>query len=50
MDVWRVTEAGVATEVVTAASATEIGDGLYRYLLAAASVTVLGEYVAVVDV
>lgn len=47
VDVWRITEAGVATEVVTGGSATEIGDGLYRYGLTAVSVTDAGEYVAV---
>lgn len=46
-DVWRITEAGAATEVVAAGSATEIGDGLYRYGLSAASVTAAGEYIAV---
>ena len=47
VDVWRITEAGVATEVVTGGSATEIGDGLYRYGLSSVSVTDAGEYVAV---
>ena len=47
VDVWRITEAGVATEVVTGGAATEIGDGLYRYGLSAASVTAAGEYIAV---
>lgn len=47
VDVWRITEAGVATEVVTGGSATEIGDGLYRYGLSAASVTAAGEYISV---
>lgn len=47
VDVWRVDNAGAATEVVTAAAATEIGDGVYRYILAAGSVTVEGEYIAV---
>lgn len=46
-DVWRITEAGTATEVVSGGNATEIGDGLYRYGLSAASVTAAGEYVAV---
>lgn len=46
-DVWRITEAGTATEVVSGGSATEIGDGLYRYGLAGASVTAAGEYIAV---
>ena len=47
VDVWRITEAGVATEVVTGGAATEIGDGLYRYGLSSVSVTDAGEYVAV---
>lgn len=47
VDVWRITEAGVATEVVSGGSATEIGDGLYRYGLSAVSVSDAGEYVAV---
>lgn len=47
VDVWRITEAGVATEVVTGGAATEIGDGLYRYGLSAVSVSDAGEYVAV---
>lgn len=46
-DVWRITEAGAATEVITGGSATEIGDGLYRYGLSAASVTAAGEYIAI---
>lgn len=47
VDVWRITEAGVATEVVSGGAATEIGDGLYRYGLSAVSVSDAGEYVAV---
>jgi hypothetical protein len=47
VDVWRVTAAGTATEVVTGAAAAEVGDGLYRYQLAAGSVTTEGEYVCV---
>lgn len=35
------------TEIVTAGSATEIGDGLYRYTLSSGFVTVEGEYIAV---
>lgn len=35
------------TLIVTAASATEIGDGLYRYTLASGSVDAEGEYIAV---
>lgn len=47
VDVWRITEAGVSTQVVTGGAATEIGDGLYRYGLSAVSVSDAGEYVAV---
>jgi hypothetical protein len=42
VDVYR-----AGTEIVTAASAVEVGDGLYKYELASGSVTVVGEYVAV---
>lgn len=35
------------TQIVTGGSATEVGGGLYRYTLAAASVTVEGEYAAI---
>jgi hypothetical protein len=47
IDVWEVQKDGTAAEIVTAGSATEIGDGLYRYVLASVSVDVEGEYVAV---
>ena len=47
VDVWEHTRAGVATEIVNGGSATEIGDGLYKYVLSAASVDAIGEYVAV---
>lgn len=47
VDVWEVTKTGTATEIVTAGSATEVGDGLYTYLLASGSVDAEGEYVAV---
>lgn len=47
VDVWEITRAGVATEIVAGAAATEIGDGLYRYLLAAAAVDEPAEYIAV---
>jgi len=47
LDVWEVQRDGTATEIVTAGSATEIGDGLYRYLLAAGSVDEPAEYIAV---
>jgi hypothetical protein len=47
VDVWQITPAGTATEVVTGAAAAEVGDGLYRYQLAAGSVTAEGEYVCV---
>ena len=35
------------TEIVTAGSATEVGDGLYKYQLAAGSVNAEGHYIAV---
>jgi hypothetical protein len=47
VDVWEVTRAGTATEIVTGGSATEVGDGVYRYLLAAGSVDAEAEYIAV---
>lgn len=47
IDVWEVKKDGTATEIVTAGNATEIGDGLYLYLLAAGSVDEEGEYLAV---
>jgi hypothetical protein len=47
VDVWEVTRAGTATEIVTGGNATEIGDGVYRYLLAAGSVDAEAEYIAV---
>ena len=46
-DVWELTQAGGATEIVTAGSASEIGDGLYKYVLASGSVDAVGEYIAV---
>lgn len=42
VDVYR-----TGTEIVTAAAGVEVGDGLYKYTLVGASVTVAGEYVAV---
>ena len=46
-DVWEVQADGTAAEIVTAANATEIGDGLYRYRLVGASVDAQAEYIAV---
>ena len=46
-DVWEVEIDGSATELQSAAGATEIGDGLYRYILASGSVDAEGEYLAV---
>lgn len=46
-DVWEVELDGSATELQSAAGATEIGDGLYRYILASGSVDAEGEYLAV---
>ncbi len=47
IDVWEVQRDGTATEVVTGGSATEVGDGLYRYILVAGSVDEPAEYIAV---
>jgi hypothetical protein len=47
VDVWEITRAGVATEIVTGAAATEVGDGLYIYVLGASSVDAAAEYTAV---
>jgi hypothetical protein len=47
VDVLEITQAGVVTEIVTGAGATEIGKGLYRYQLASGSVDAAGEYIAV---
>lgn len=46
VDVYRVNTSATATQVVTGASATEVGDGLYLYQLTSGTVTVEGEYVA----
>ena len=46
-DVWEVEIDGSATELQSAAGATEIGDGLYRYILASGSVDAEGEYLCV---
>jgi len=46
VDIWEIQKDGTATEIVTGASATEIGDGLYRYLLTSGSVDAEGEYIA----
>lgn len=47
IDVWELTQAGGATEIVTAGSASEIGDGLYKYTLSSGAVDAVGEYIAV---
>lgn len=47
VDVWEIQQDGTATEIVTAGSATEIGDGLYRYILASGSVDANAEYICV---
>lgn len=44
VDVWRGSD---ATEIVTAASAVELGDGLYKYTLAGGSTGTESEYLAV---
>jgi hypothetical protein len=46
-DIWELTQAGGATEIVTGGSASEIGDGLYKYVLSSGSVDAIGEYIAV---
>ena len=46
VDVYRVNTSATATQVVTGASATEVGGGLYLYQLSSGTVTVEGEYVA----
>ncbi len=45
--VYEIMRDGTKTEIVSDAAVTEIGDGLYRYLLAAGSVDAAAEYVAV---
>ena len=47
IDVYEVIRDGTATLVVNDGACTEIGAGLYRYLLAAASVDAAAEYIAV---
>jgi len=47
IDIWENTRAGTATEIVTGGSATEIGDGLYKYRLTSSNVDAIGEYIAV---
>lgn len=42
VDVWK-----NSVEIVTAGSATEVGDGLYKYTLASGSVDAEGDYIAV---
>ena len=45
--VYEVIRDGTKTEVVTDGACTEVGDGLYRYLLASGTVDAAAEYVAV---
>ena len=47
INVYKVTRAGVSTQIVTNSACTEIGNGLYRYLLASASVDASAEYIGV---
>ena len=47
VDVWELTAGGVATEVVSAGNATEMGDGLYYYQLASGAVDAEAVYTAV---
>jgi hypothetical protein len=46
VDVFEKVLGGAATQIITSASATEVGDGFYTYELAAASVDVNGSYLA----
>jgi len=47
VDVWEFPHSGGASEIVSAGNATEAGDGLYYYKLAAGSVDAEAEYTAV---
>lgn len=47
VDVWEIQADGTSTKIVSAGSATEVGGGAYRYVLAAGSVDEIGEYVAI---
>jgi len=47
IDVYEITRDGTTTQPVNDGACTEVGNGLYRYLLAAASVDANAEYVAV---
>ena len=47
IDVYEVIRDGTAAQVATDAACTEVGDGLYRYILAGASVDAAAEYVGV---
>jgi hypothetical protein len=47
IDVWERVKGGSTAEIVTGGSATEIGDGIYEYVLASGSVDATGEYLAV---
>lgn len=47
IDVYKVVRAGAATQIVTDGACTEIGDGVYSYLLAAGSVDAAAEYIGV---
>lgn len=47
VDVWKITQAGSASEIITGGSATEVGDGLYIYLLTSGNTADVGDYVAI---
>lgn len=47
IDIYEVTRTGVMTQPVSSGVCIEIGSGLYRYLLSAASVDAQAEYIAV---
>ena len=46
-DVWEVQADGTATEIASAQATTEIGDGLYRYRVAAVDIDATAEYICV---
>ena len=46
-DVWEIIADGTATEIASAQACTEIGDGLYRYRVAGASIDAQAEYICV---
>lgn len=47
VDVWKIAQTGSASEIITGGSATEMGDGLYLYVLGNSNTADVGDYVAV---